>query len=271
MSEEGVVEQVQESVPVESQANEPEINETEGHEEEKHEPKGEPLPKGVQRRIDRAVRQRYEAEARAKVAEERLQALERDRYVPQQQQNRQSQDNSEPTIDKFENFDEYVAAKASWIAQKQIHEVLTAREQAQLERQQAQERDKFVSTWTERIAKATAEIPDFEDVIAASDVPMSENMRAAIMDSDVGTLVAYHLAKNPEEARKIASMTPLGQIRALGRIEAKLEAGQTPATVSSNAPPPPKTVGGRSSVNRDPDKMSVDEWLKWRRGTLKSA
>lgn len=219
----------------------------------------EPVPKGVQKRIDRAVRQKYEAEARAKMLEERLAALEQ-RAAPKQQ----VQDDSEPTIDKFEDFDQYVAAKAEWIASRKIEQTLTEREKRQAAEREATERQKTVESWNKRLEQATAEMPDFEDVVSSSDVPMTEPMQQAIMESDVGPKLAYYLASHPEEALSIARMSPLSAIRSLGRIEERL-ATQKPISKPTSAPEPIKPVGTRAAVAKDPGKMSDAEYAKWRR------
>jgi hypothetical protein len=243
-----------ETPPVSEKPTEPAENKVQDA-VEKHD---EPIPKGVQKRIDRAVRQKYEAEARAKMLEERIAAIEaaqKPQYKP---------DDSEPTIDKFENFDQYVAAKAEYIAKKQIESTLTEREKRQSAEREAAERTKTAESWNKRVASATAEMPDFEDVLASSDVPMTPAMQQAIMESDIGPRLAYHLAKNPEEAEKIAGMNPIGAIRALGRIEERL-ANSKPQVKTTETPPPIKPTGAASSVTKDPGKMSDAEYLKWRK------
>ena len=91
-------------------------------------PKDEPLPKGVQKRIDRAVRQKYEAEAKANVLEERLRNLEQGQY-------RQApKEAGAPRLDQFDNIEDYVEAKAAYVADKRIEEKLSAREKAEMER-----------------------------------------------------------------------------------------------------------------------------------------
>jgi hypothetical protein len=75
--------------------------------------KPEPLPHGVQKRIDRAVRQKYEAEAETKVLRERISQIENS----QRSQSRQ-QESGEPKLDQFDNIEDYVAAKAGWVADK---------------------------------------------------------------------------------------------------------------------------------------------------------
>jgi len=226
------------------------------------EPKEEAVPKGVQKRIDRAVRQKYEAEARAKMLEERLEKLERmGQTQPQQQHIAQ---NDRPTIDKFDNFDDYVAATAEWIADQKIQKTLTEREKQQAAEREAAERTKTVESWNKRLAQATVEMPDFEDVVASSDVPVTPPVQQAIMESDVGPKLAYYLASHPDEASAIAAMAPIGAIRALGRLEERL-ASQKPNIKPTSAPEPIKPVGTRAAVSKDPGKMSDAEYAKWRK------
>jgi hypothetical protein len=223
-------------------------------------PAEEPIPKGVQKRIDRAVRQKYEAEARAKMLEERVAAMEM-RQVPVQQQ--RPSGNDEPSIDNFDNFDEYVAAKAEYIAKKQIETTLTEREMRQRAAYEEAERQKTVDSWTKKVAAATVEMPDFEEVLASSDVPMTLVMQQAIMESDIGPKLAYYLANNPDEAKQIVGMNPIGIIRTLGRIEERLAI--KPTKTPTSMPPPIKSLGTKASVTKDPGKMSDAEYEKWRK------
>jgi hypothetical protein len=197
--------------------------------------------------------------------EERVASMEQRQFQPQQRQI----DDSEPTIDKFDNFDQYVAAKAEYIAKKQIESTLSQREQQQRAAREATERTKTVDSWNKRIAAATAEMPDFEEVLASSDVPMTTPMQQAIMESDIGPKLAYYLANNPDEAEKIAGMSPIGAIRTLGRIEERLATAK-PAVKTTDAPPPIKAIGASSSVTKDPAKMSDAEFAAWRKNQIKA-
>lgn len=263
IEQEFVVDEGQAAV-VDTQTADP-VVETTTEEAPKVEKVEDPIPKGVQKRIDRAVRQKYEAEARSKMLEERVAAMESRQYAPQQRQ----ADDSEPTIDKFDNFDQYVAAKAEYIAKKQIESTLSEREKRQSAEREATERTKTVDSWNKRIAAATAEMPDFEEVLASSDVPMTPPMQQAIMESDIGPKLAYYLANNPEEAEKIAGMSPIGAIRTLGRIEERLS-NSKPAVKSTDAPPPIKASGSTATVTKDPHKMSDAEFAAWRKNQIKA-
>lgn len=227
------------------------------------EKKEDPIPKGVQKRIDRAVREKYEAQAEAKMLKERL-----DRIEQNLQQNHRPDrpiDNSEPRIDNFDDFDKYVAAKAEWIASKKINETLQERERRAAEERVAAAHYKAVDGWQQRVEQATAELPDFEEVLSSSDVPMSDFMRDAIIDSDLGPKVAYWLANNPDEAKKIASMSPLATVKAIGRLEERLESQAKAPKKPTSAPAPLTPVGGKASVAKDPGKMSDAEYLEWRK------
>lgn len=247
----------------------PEAKPAEEKQEAKPEPKQEEkkeeepaLPKGVQKRIDRAVREKYEAQARAKMLEERLTAIEQRQT---QQISQKPIDKSEPRIENFNDFDEYVAAKAEWIASKKINETLAEREQRTAAERVAAAQGRAVENWNKRLAETTAELPDFEEVVGGSDLPMTELMRDAIIESEMGPKIAYWLANNPQEAQKIAGMSPFQTVAAIGRIEERLESQAKAPKKTTSAPPPVKPVGSKASATKDPGQMTDAEYAEWRK------
>jgi hypothetical protein len=225
----------------------------------------EVLQKGVQKRIDRAVRDKYEAQARAKMLEERLAALEQ---RPAAQPQALTSAPGEPTIDQYDNFDKYVAAKAKFLAKQEIEQTLNERDKRTAAEREQTARATTAGEWQRRVEKATAEMPDFEDVVASSEVPMTEPMRSAIMESDAGPKLAYYLANNPDEAADIARMTPIRAISALGRIEERLS--KPVAKQVTSAPAPLTPVGGSAKVAKDPGEMSQAEFERWRKSVIKA-
>jgi hypothetical protein len=223
--------------------------------------KPEPLPHGVQKRIDRAVRQKYEAEAEAKVLRERISQIENShRSQPRQQEA------GEPKLDQFDNIEDYVAAKAGWVADKRINETLTAREKAQAEKNAQAAQSKTAETWNKRVMTAQNEMSDYDDVVGSSDIDFKEPaVIDAIRESEIGPKIAYYLASNPEIADEIAEMRGLAAIRAIGRIEAKLEGVQSNAT---KAPAPISTVGQKASITKSPEKMTDAEFAAWRKAQI---
>ena len=75
--------------------------------------------------------------------------------------------------------------------------------------------------------------------------------------------VLYHLAKNPDEAARIAMLSPTRQAVAVAKIASGLTA---PKRVSSAPPPITPKVSGMGSVPAsldDPD-LSMEEWVRLR-------
>jgi len=223
--------------------------------------KPEPLPHGVQKRIDRAVRQKYEAEAETKVLRERISQIENiQRSQPRQQEA------GEPKLDQFDNIEDYVAAKAGWVADKRINETLTAREKAQADKNAQSENDRVEETWQKRVMTAQTEMSDYDDVVGSSDINFNEPaVITAIKQSNIGPKIAYYLASNPDIADEIADLRGIAAIRAIGRIEAKLEGTKSNMT---KTPAPISTVGQKASITKSPDKMTDAEFANWRKAQI---
>ena len=78
-------------------------------------------------------------------------------------------------------------------------------------------------------------------------------MADAIKTSEAGPDVAYHLAKNPTEARRIAALSPIAQVRELTRLEVKLTAAPQPRTATSAPEPAPQARGAGGKFTVSPD------------------
>lgn len=123
----------------------------------------------------------------------------------------------------------------------------------------------------DRRAAFAKDHPDFHDKIA-TDLVCTDVMADALIDSEVGPAVAYHLANNPEEARRIAALGPLAQIRAIGKIEAEVAkttpAAPTAKTVSDAPPVPPnlRGAGGKFGTSPDTEDFAAFERLADQKG-----
>jgi hypothetical protein len=118
-----------------------------------------------------------------------------------------------------------------------------------------------LNSWQERINKAKAEIPDWEDTIAsATELKVGDIVRDVIIESEFGPQILYHLASTDEEVAKINAMPAKDALRYIGRLEARYEAAAeapekvAPAKVEAKPrvkPPPPITPikSGSSPVN----------------------
>ena len=216
-------------------------------------PPAPPTAEELQKKFDRDAamqRRRYEKDLQA----EREQRIRLEERLAKAEPARPT-DPGMPTIDKFDNFDEYVTAKAEYIASQTLskHEERQAAEKAKAAQEQT------VEGWNKRVA--AADIPDFHDVLAASDVPMTSIMQQAIMESENGPKLAYHLATNPADAERIAGMTPIGAVRALTLIEEGLK---KPVAVSKATPPITPVGSKATSIKSLLDVKDYDEFSKRR-------
>lgn len=203
-----------------------------------------------QRRRERRIEHAKELKRKA---EESQQALDRIKKA--------GEADAEPKEDEYEDYTEYVAARAVWSAARKTDDRQAAVVQAEIEALEAQRTAEVDAVWQDRTAEAKTRLQNFEQV-AFSNIPVTAEMGDTIKRAENGPDVLYHLGSNPAVAHRIASMDSIEQVFELGRISAELKAPK-PITQSS-APDPIKPVGGRASPQKDPSKMSNDEYRQWR-------
>lgn len=223
---------------------------------------GEKKPHWATRRIDELTRNWREAERRNDQLLELIGSLQ---GKPATQQ--QVDDGGKPPSLADFNYDEgkYQEALLSF-ATKAAEKTVTAK-LSEWERQQSVQRQ--AQTFKAKEAAFAATVEDYADKVYDPSVPISAAMAEAIADSEIGPQLAYHLADNRELAAKIAAMSPVQAARELGKLEAKLSA-PPPKPVTKAPPPPPKIAATDGEVDKDPEKMSMAEWMKWREKQLKS-
>jgi hypothetical protein len=233
------VEETPELVAEEEQSEPKEAEKEANQEGERKQPKLEKRFSEITKQREEA-RQEAQRERQARVdLEQRLAALEQQRQ-PQQQ----SYIDQEPQPSQFADAFEYAKALAEFSTEKALAE--RDRQVAQAREQEAQQ--KIIQSWAQKVQDAKAELPDFDDLVAASDVVVNNAVRDAILESDVGPRILYHLAENNDLAKKIAGLSPNAALREIGRLEAKFEVKpetkQTAPVVRSKAPAPIQPIRG---------------------------
>lgn len=205
----------------------------------------------VQERMDELTRARREAEREA--------AYWRQRAEPTQSRDAPP---AKPTVEQFKDYGEFVEALADWKADQKVSERLSARDADAAKSADQRVQETKQQTFAERQASVKTSIPDYDAVVGSADVAISPHLSEAILDSDKGPELVYHLAKNPAEAARLSALSPLAAARELGRIEATLE---KPAKAVTKAPAPMKpTAGTGSSATTDPSKMTNEEYRAYR-------
>ena len=192
--------------------------------------------KGVQKRIDRLTRQKYEAQARAEYLEKML--------------NERQPQRNDSVIDRsqYASDEDYVEA---------IVEARLA------EKEQAKNAQTYAKK-VEGIIKEAAKLGDF-DAEDFREVPISRYMADAIVDSDFSAQLVKFFHDEPEEAERISQLPPARQAAAIGKLEASF-GDSKPQTVSKTAAPAPiKPVSGSGKASTGyRDDMSLKEYAAWR-------
>lgn len=216
----------------------------------------------LEKRFSELTKARKEAEARAEELEKRLAAFESN-PAPQQ---RAPEGNQKPTPDEFKDAFEYAEALADWSAEQ----ALARREQEVRAREAETQKQKVIQTWQQKLEVTKAELPDYEDMVASSTVAVSDAVRDAIIESDVGPRILYELASDDDLAAKLTTMSIPSALKLIGKLEAKFEKTEAPVkaekksvAAKSNAPEPIKplrSTGGIADVAIDGEKLSFQQW-----------
>jgi len=259
------VEETPVSEPVaEEGQSEPAVTEQETTETEERKPN----PK-LEKRFSELTKARKAAEESAaqeraarEALEARLQALE-----GQQSNKKTNEVNTKPQPDDFPDAFKYAEALAEWSANEAV-----ARRDRELRQQQEQAKQQEVlKTWQEKLDAVKAEVPDYEDMIASSTVAVSDAVRDAILESDVGPRILYELASDDELGAKIANLSTAQALKMIGKLEAKFEvqaeesAKSKPVAVKSNAPKPINPIRGTGSQSVYTDGEQID-YQAWKAG-----
>jgi hypothetical protein len=221
-------------------------------------------------------------EGREAALQERLRELEGKQAKPVEPELK------EPDIKDYTNE----TGQVDWVKFQKDTSTFAAKQAVAEERaRQAQERGEAEQAETAARVKANADKarkahPDFDKVMAkvtnteADRVP--QFVLNYIFESEYGAEIAYHLAKNPEESKRIASLKPILGLAELGTLAATLSKpaaasngtanGTPPARERGGAPPPitPLSGSGSGSVNTDPAKMSFKELRAYERERARS-
>lgn len=174
-----------------------------------------------------------------------------------------------PARDTFDTPEAYEEALTGWARRDAAAkeraaveaEFTKAREKEVADAQtaaQTAERTTLETQWQAGKDKAIEKYPDYEEV-AGADVEISPLMAEAMIRSDNGHDIAYHLGKNPTEAARIRALpTAAAQIFEMGKLAATL--AQPPRVDVSRTPAPitPLNASRESAADVDREE-TMDE------------
>lgn len=260
-----------EPVEVVEESEAPAAEKAEPTEERKQNPKIEKRFSEITKQRE-AARQEAERERQARLElENKVREMEA-KLTPAKPQEPAEAD-PKPKPEQFSDMFEYAEALSEWTADKRIREekVKEAAQKAEQERQQ------LLNTWASRVQDFRAKTPDFDDMVGSADVVVSNEVRDAIFESDVGPQILYHLAENPDVAKKLSGLSPISALRMIGKLEAKLEtpapseASRETVVKTSKAPPPInpiKAAAGGPVTDLDANRQFHGSYQAWKAARL---
>ena len=154
-----------------------------------------------------------------------------------------------PVAGNFETYEEYTEALTLWTIDQRESKRAADQSRKQLEAAQ----NEAAAQWDKRLDEARKKLEDFDELVLENDqVNITDAMKQAIFEADRGPEVAYFLAQNPAEAERIAKLSPVAAVRAIGKIEdgltPKAKAAPTTKPKVSSAPAP-ITPSSRPAAN----------------------
>lgn len=221
--------------------------------------------KSVQERIDELYGRAKDAERDADYWRNRALQLE-----PQKAPEPEAK-SSRPNPDEYDLGDAdpaYWEALTDWKAEQKIEAKLKEFTEKQSVESQAKELDR---TYAQNVAAVKEELPDYDEVVTKGgqrgEWPCPQAVAALIKSSPVGPKVAYHLAKNVDDARTLANLPPIQQAAAFGMIAAQFASqpeAQPKIATNSPTPPPARTKGGQFAPAGLDDRNSISAWMEAR-------
>lgn len=180
-----------------------------------------------------------------------------------------------PTREQFSSDQDYYQA----LTEYRVDQRLAERDRETAEAKEKASQTARLAGFQKRMADAKAANPEFEAKLAASNARVSDQVREAILDSEVGPKILEHFADHPEDAERIAGLTVGGALREIGKLEARLEAPAKQGTVTpepkadakveiSRAPEPINPLRGNGAAVEEPINSKgefVGDFATWKR------
>lgn len=273
----------------------PETQEQKDKGEKKFTPKDPDVPAGVQKRIDKAIWEKHEAERKAEAAAREAEELRKRLEEKDQATGKPASEPSKPpekpvfqyaeaepkapAQDDYETIEEYLQAHAqyardlsSWQYRRDKAADVAEQQQAALQRQQQE----LQTTWMSKITEFEKSDPGIREAVTAVGPFLTQAQVADfIMQSEVGPEMVAYIAAHNEEWLPIAKTgDPRVVAREIGKLEARLTSSTVrkpapkhiPESRDKSLPEPVLSVGGRAApakgVDLNDPKTSVEDWQK---------
>ena len=215
-------------------------------------------PNGVQKRIDKVVREREDQKRKNETLEARIKELEG------KEPGKDKDQAKEPVESDFETYDKYLDALDKFDKQpdqKVEKETTTEKKDndSQAESELTDSQKTALAVTQERVSAADKP-EDFAEVALNPELPITGDMLEALSECDDPAKVMYHLGQNKDLAAEIAGKTPVQAARAIAKLDMTITSAPKKPTKLTNAPEPISPVSGSEQQNKSDSEMSFAEF-----------
>lgn len=233
-------------------------------------------------RFSELAKARKDAEATAARERERAEAAEARAAALEAKLNPPKEADGKPDPAKYADPFKYAEDLAKWTVEEDRKNAA----KSEAERKVAERAEKTTESWKARVAEFEASTPDYKEVLSSSTLAVHDAIRDAIMESDLGPAILYAMASDDDVAERfkipsVSSREEEGeavrkQLRALGRLEAKLEKAEpekkaetkTERKDTPRAPDPITPVRGTARGDGPPQNANAAEYRAWRESQM---
>lgn len=165
-----------------------------------------------------------QAEERAQAAERRAEEAERKakeleaKANPKPVEKIDDEIGPEPKATDYTDAFEYAKDFAKWSTDKALKD----RDAQEAAKVKEQEREKVVSEWSKRVEATKEDFPDYDAMLASSEVGVSDAVKDALIESELGPRILYEFASNPDIVEKLNKMKIMDQLKEIGKLEIRL-------------------------------------------------
>lgn len=181
---------------------------------------------GFKKRIDKLNNRISERDNQINYLSKRLEEIENgklseDKKEPVQSKARGNDYGLEaPNMDDYDDYNDYVNDLTDYKVKLTL---ASEREKSNQEKAKT-EYVNTIKTFQAKVKEFKKDHDDFEDLVSdVDDIPANNDLQKAIFESDFGPELVYELAKNPDDYSRINQLSPDRMLRAIGRLEAKIE------------------------------------------------
>lgn len=168
-------------------------------------------------KVKQADERAQAAERRAEEAERKAKELE-SKANPKPVEKVDDDVGPEPKASDYTDAFEYAKDLAKWSTDKALKD----RDVKDAEKAKEQEREKVHKAWATRVEATKQEFPDYDAMLASSELGVSDPVKDALIESEIGPRILYEFASNPELVEKLNKMKILDQLKEIGKLEIRL-------------------------------------------------